>query len=320
MASRYPLFDRSQLTLMPLAKREHDLSVDTLLPLIPLPTTLPAILNTAQDIERAHERGAQCILMMGAHVLRSGVQRYIIDLMERGYITCLAGNGACAVHDFEFALIGATTESVRKYIATGQFGLWNETGKLNEIISYAACQKIGLGESLGAYIVENNLPHQGISLFAHAYRLGIPFTVHAGIGLDIIHEHPNCDGAALGAASYMDFLIFARCLQGLEGGVFMNLGSAITGPEVFLKALAMVRNCAAQTGKPAETFSVLVSDLHKLPEDTRLEPQRSAAHYYYRPWKTLLSRTGKEKGVARYVQREHRKLIPELWTALRNKL
>lgn len=318
MSSRYPLFDRSRLTLRPLSERVHDLTLDTLQSLRPEASVDKNVHETAVALHQARSTGAQRILMMGAHLIRSGVQRYLIDLMENGFITCLAGNGACAIHDFEFAMIGATTESVRRYIQTGQFGLWQETGHLNDIVADAARRKIGIGEALGEYITTNDLPHKKFSLFAHAYRLGIPFTVHVGIGMDIVHEHPNCDPASVGTASYTDFLIFARCVQGLESGVFMNLGSAVTGPEIFLKALAMARNCANREGSPVDSFSVLVSDLHELPQDTLSEPPRGAAHYYYRPWKTLLSRAVKERGVARYVQRDHRKLVPELWTALQN--
>lgn len=316
MSSRYPLFDRNKLTLRPLRERTHDLGLESILPLVSVPVTDKTVLEAAAALVEARANAASVILMMGAHVIRAGVQRYLIDLMEHGYITCLAGNGACAVHDFEFALAGVTTESVRRYIRTGQFGLWRETGLLNDIITQGARQNIGIGEAVGAYIHDNVLPNRDVSLFAQAYRLGIPFTVHTGIGLDIIHEHPNCDGAAVGAASYTDFLIFARCLQSLEGGAFLNLGSAVTGPEVFLKALAMARNVAAGGGRPVDRFYVLVSDLHALPKETEAEPPRGTAPYYYRPWKTLLSRTVKEGGLARYVQYDHKQLVPELWSAV----
>jgi len=161
--------------------------------------------SVASKIIAAKKRGAAVVLMMGAHVLRSGVQRYLIDLMERGYISCIAMNGAGAVHDYEFALIGATTESVACYIRDGRFGLWQETGRINDIVSEAAKNDMGLGEAVGSVIEEERFPHRDISIFAAGYRPGIPVTVHVGIGYDILHEFPNCDGAAYGATSYTDF-------------------------------------------------------------------------------------------------------------------
>ena len=176
---------------------------------------------------------------MGAHVLRAGVNRHLIDLMERGFLSHLAVNGAAAIHDYELALIGATTESVARYVKSGEFGLWRETGELNDWIVEAARLGYGLGENVGRRIQESDYPYREWSVFAAAYRLQVPVTVHVGIGYDILHEHPNCDGASVGAASYRDFLIFARAVEKLEGGVLLNFGSAIMGPEVYLKALAM---------------------------------------------------------------------------------
>ncbi len=272
----------------------------------------------AQRIREARERGAEVILMMGAHVLRSGVQRYLIDLMERGLITAVAGNGACAIHDYELALIGATTESVARYIQEGQFGLWEETGRLNDMIARAASEGLGLGEALGQEIAEGDYPRKDISVLAAAWRLGIPFTVHVGIGYDIIHEHPNCDGAALGAASYRDFLIFAKVVERLEHGVVMNFGSAIMSPEVFLKALAMVRNVAAQKGGKVSEFTTLVCDLHDLPCDYRHEAAKSSPSYYFRPWKTMLVRTVADGGTSYYVKGHHADTVAQLWTAVQD--
>src|SRR5947199_2058715 len=156
--------------------------------------------------------------------------------MERGLLTHLAMNGAGPIHDWEFALIGASTESVARYIQTGEFGLWTETGRMNDAIRAAAAQRIGLGEALGRAILEGPFPHRDVSVLAAAARLGVPVTVHVGIGYDILHQHPNCDGAALGAASYRDFLVFTESVSRLEGGVLFNFGSAVMGPEVYLKA------------------------------------------------------------------------------------
>ncbi len=316
MGSRYPLFDRSTLVLEPLADRRHDLTIEAILPLAAAEVHFPELDQVAQTILRTRQDGAGVVLMMGAHVLRSGVQRYLIDLMERGLITALAGNGACAVHDYELALIGATTESVARYIQDGRFGLWRETGRLNDIIARATSEGMGLGEAVGQEIDGKEYPHKDISLLAAAYRLKIPFTIHVGIGYDIIHEHPNCSGAAVGAASYTDFLIFTHVLENLARGVVMNFGSAVMAPEVFLKALAMVRNAARGRGEKLPGFTSLVCDLHTLPAGYRTETAKNDPSYYYRPWKTMLVRTVADGGTSHYVEGRHADTIPQLWTAL----
>jgi hypothetical protein len=316
MSTRHRRFDTKRLRLLPLAERIHDLDLArTLVPLTPALFVPPALAETAKALAAARDSGAARILMLGAHVLRSGVQPQIIDLMERGLVDCLSMNGACAIHDFEFALIGATTESVARYIKDGQFGLWTETGGLNEVAKIAARDGLGLGEAVGRAIAQGDFPHCGASVFAAAWRLGIPACVHVGMGLDIVHEHPNCDGAAWGQASYADFLTLAAVMERLEGGVVMNFGSAVTAPEVFLKALAMVRNVALQEGREVKRFTTLVCDLHDLPQDYRAEAPRGSAGYYFRPWKTMLVRTVADGGKSHYVQGPHRETVPALWTA-----
>ncbi|MGM0494915.1 MAG: hypothetical protein ACQER1_18425, partial [Armatimonadota bacterium] len=217
-------FDRSRLKLKSLSEREHDLNVGVVMALEDAPDAVEnADLATLADrIIAARERNSAVIWTIGAHVIRSGVQRFLIDLMERGIITHLAGNGAVAIHDFEFALIGATCESVAKYISEGQFGLWEETGRLNTIARAAADNDLGFGETIGHEIETGMFPHSDVSVLAAAYRLDIPATIHVSIGYDIVHEHPGCDGAAIGAASYTDFLIFARSVEALEGGAYLT--------------------------------------------------------------------------------------------------
>src|SRR4051812_39774070 len=240
----YPTFDRSRLRIQPLARRQHDLDLSAVLPLdAPLPPfTHPALPVLGRRLVEARRQGRSRILLMGAHVLRAGVARYLIDLMERGLVSHLAMNGAGPIHDWEFALVGATTESVARYVRTGEFGLWEETGRMNDVIRAGAGAGLGLGEALGRAILEGPFPHRDVSVLAAGVRLGVPVTVHVGIGYDILHEHPNCDGAAVGQTSYQDFLIFAETVRHLEGGVLLNCGSAVMGPEVYLKALAMARN------------------------------------------------------------------------------
>jgi hypothetical protein len=215
----YPVFDRSKLIVKPLTERKHDMHMSEMLPLdadVPVDPN-PDYDVLARRLVEAKERGSARMLMMGAHVIKVGMSRWIIDMMERGLITHLSANGACAIHDYELSLVGETTESVARYIKSGEFGLWRETGNLNEIAKCAASEGIGFGEAVGREILEGDYPHKDVSIFAAAKRLGIPATIHVGIGYDIIHEHPNTDGAALGAASYTDFLIFTETIyRGLE--------------------------------------------------------------------------------------------------------
>jgi hypothetical protein len=313
----YPQFDRSRLAIQPLAQRQHDLDLSALLPLdAPLPAFEHAALPVlGRRLAAARRQGSARLLVMGAHVIRAGVSRYLIDLMERGLIDHIAMNGAGPIHDWEFALIGATTESVARYIRSGEFGLWRETGRMNDIIREAARQGLGLGEGLGQAIHAGTFPHAEISILAAGVRLGVPVTVHSGIGYDILHEHPNCDGAALGETSYRDFLVFAQTVTRLEGGVMLNFGSAVMGPEVYLKALAMARNVAHQEGRVIQHFTTAVFDLIPLEGDTRQQAAKSDPRYYYRPWKTILVRTVADGGESFYIQGDHRLTVPHLHRA-----
>jgi hypothetical protein len=257
--------------------------------------------------------------MMGGHVIRAGVSRYIIDLIERGLVTHVAMNGAGPIHDWELAQIGATTESVARYIRSGEFGLWHETGRMNDAIAAGARDGLGMGEALGREIVERRsgeFPYQDTSILAAGYRLRVPVTVHVGIGYDIIHEHPNADGAALGSTSYQDFLIFTESVTRLEAGVMLSFGSAVMGPEVYLKALAMARNVAHQEGRRITQFTTAVFDLMPLPDETRQEAAKSNPQYYFRPWKTILVRTVADGGESFYVQGDHRATLPALYHEL----
>ncbi len=314
MSSR--MFDRNGLEILPLDDRQHDLDISVVVDPVAAAEVPLALADYAVRLKAARERGAGRIMMMGAHVIRSGVQRYVFDMMERGYVSCLAVNGACLIHDYELALIGATTESVARYVSSGQFGLWKETGRINEIAGLAASQGLGLGEAVGRIISNGDFPHKDKSVFARAYELGIPVTVHVGIGYDIVCEHPNYDGAAWGQASYTDFLRFAGEMVTLEGGACMTFGRAVMAPEIFLKALAMVRNTARQKGEEIKRFATLVCDLADLPDEFQLEARRGSAGYYFRPWKTLLVRTVADGGESFYVKGPHAETIPALWTAL----
>jgi hypothetical protein len=319
MASRYEAFDRSRLLIKPLGERINDLEISRWMALSDAapPFAHADLATLAQRLQAARERGAARILMMGAHVLRAGVNRFLIDWIERGVITHIAFNGAGAIHDYELARIGATTESVARYIRSGEFGLWQETGELNGVIAQAAAEGLGLGENVGRHIDASEYPHKELSVFAAAYRAGVPATVHAGIGYDILHEHPNCDGAAIGAASYRDFLIFARGVENLEGGVMLSFGSAIMAPEVYLKALAMSRNVAHQEGRVVKNFTTAVFDMVPIGGDIHRELPKSDPGYYFRPHKTILVRTVADGGESFYFCGDHRATVPALWRLAR---
>ena len=311
-SSKFSIFDRSRLKIQPLSTRHHDLTLNHWMQLEdPAPPFVHPDLPTLADriLASSHSR----ILMIGAHVLRAGVNRHLIDLLNRGRITHIAVNGAAVIHDYELARIGATTESVERYIQTGEFGLWRETGELNDWIAEAARENLGLGENIGRRIHASDFPHRDLSIFAAAWRLSIPITVHVGIGYDILHEHPNCDGAATGAASYRDFLIFAQAVENLEGGVLLNFGSAVMAPEVYLKALAMARNVSAT---PIKHFTTAVFDLVPIRGDFRRELSKSDPGYYFRPHKTILVRTVRDGGESFYFCGGHRATIPALWRLL----
>lgn len=316
--SRYRLFDRSRLEVLPLGERAHDLEIANWLELGDETPQYahPDLAVVASRMRAAREAGRSVMLVMGAHVLRAGVNRHLIDLMERGLVTHLAFNGAGAIHDYELARIGATTESVARYIRSGQFGLWKETGELNEWIVEAAQRGDGFGETVGRKIFESDFAYRDLSVFAAGWRCGVPVTVHAGLGYDILHEHGNCDGAAVGKASYTDFLIFAAGVEQLEGGVLLNVGSAIMGPEVYLKALAMARNVARQEGREIRKFTTAVFDLVPIQGDHRKELPKTDPGYYFRPQKTILVRTVADGGESYYFQGPHRATVPALWRAL----
>ena len=317
----YKQFDRSKLDLLPLEQRIHDIDLEKVAinpgDLIPEYDN-PALEQISSAIINARRKyGATVLMMYGAHVIRTGNSPLMIDMMKRGLITHFATNGAGSIHDFEFSMIGHTCESVAKYISEGQFGLWNETGIINDIINDAAKEGIGWGEALGRYIWENNFPYREKSVLAMGYHLGVPCTVHIGIGNDIINEHPNFDGGAAGACSYTDFLVYTNSIDNLEHGVFLNFGSAVAGPEVYLKALAMTRNVAKREGRKIADFTTAVFDLLAIDssDDYSAAPPKSDPRYYFRPWKTILARTVADGGHSYYVRGEHNKTFPNLWKA-----
>ncbi|MFA6499876.1 MAG: hypothetical protein WC256_12995 [Desulfurivibrionaceae bacterium] len=191
----------------------------------------------------SHKNDRPIVVGMGAHVIKVGLNPILIDLMERGIISAIALNGAGIVHDTEIAMVGRTSEEVGDVLGSGAFGAAKETGEVvNAGINQGAKKGLGLGEALGGYLLAQDFPYNNMSLLATAKRLGIPLTVHVAMGTDIVHIHPTANGAAIGQTSHQDFRLFCGLVADLEGGAYLNFGSAVLLPEVFLKALTLARN------------------------------------------------------------------------------
>ena len=238
---------------------------------------------------------------MGAHPIKVGLNPIIVDLLDRRIVTGLAMNGAGIIHDTEIAMVGHTSEDVAAEIGEGRFGAAEETGKfLNAAIAEGAEKDLGLGRSVGAMLMREKFPFNRYSLLAKAYELDIPVTVHVALGTDIIHFHPDVDGPSIGKTSHLDFRIFARLVSMLEGGVFINLGSAVIMPEVFLKALSLVRNL----GYDVKNFTTVNMDFIQ----------------QYRPMTNVVHRPTLEGGKGYSLVGHHEIMFPLLAAAVIEKL
>ena len=251
-------------------------------------------------IRRAKSRNKPIIFAMGAHVIKVGLNPIIIDMMKQGFIDALAFNGAGIIHDFEVAFAGQTSEDVATQIKDGKFGMARETGEmLNRCANLASRKNFGLGEAVGRMIASSSFPHKDLSLLARAYEWGIPTTVHVALGTDIIHFHPDASGSSLGKTSLNDFFLFCSLVEKLEGGgVFVNVGSAVVLPEVFLKAVSYIRN----SGKPLNHFHTAVFDFIS----------------HYRPQQNVVKRPISGKGKGFYFIGHHEIMIPLLAAALKS--
>ncbi len=269
-------------------------------------------------IAEARKNRKPVILSIGAHVIKNGLSRYLIDLVKRGLITHIAGNGAGSIHDFELAYNGGTSEDVPTAIEDGSFGMWEETGRwMNEALQTGTKAGLGYGESLAAYIERNpdSFPYKEDCVLYQAYLNGIPATYHIALGTDIIHQHPIVDFAAIGAASGVDFQILCHSVSRLDGGVFLNFGSGVIGPEVFLKALSISRNL----GYPTYRITTANFDLIEL-GDYRKKIGYSDPHYYYRPRKNIVNRPTSVGGKGWHFCGDHMQTIPNLYKKLIAKL
>lgn len=251
-----------------------------------------------QAIVRAHQSSRPVVWGMGAHVIKCGLSPLLIQLMERGIVSALALNGAGIIHDFELALSGQTSEEVAEQIQAGQFGMARETGEeLNQAINRGVAKGLGLGQAVGSYLQQAAPPYLDCSLAAAAYRLKIPLAVHVAIGTDIIHLHPQADGAALGKGSHLDFRLLAAVVAELEGGgVFINAGSAVIIPEVFLKAVTLVRNL----GYSLQDFTTVNLDFIS----------------HYRPLQNVVKRPTAQGGKGINLVGHHELLIPLIIAAI----
>lgn len=250
-----------------------------------------------QAIVAARKRGRPVLLGMGAHPIKVGIAPTIIDLMKKGIITAVATNGACIIHDFELSLLGRTSEDVANELCAGRFGMARETGReLNRAIREGVKKGYGIGRSVGECIFKSKNRFREKSLFAEGFRLGIPVTVHVAVGTDIIHMHPGADGAMIGEGSLRDFRLLASVVSDLEGGVYINLGSAVILPEVFLKALTIARNL----GHTVEDITAVNMDFIQ----------------HYRPRENVLCRPTLMKGRSYALTGHHEIMFPLLAAAL----
>jgi len=281
----------------------------------------PEFEELAERIRQAKRKHRPIIWSLGGHVIKAGLSRYLIELMKSGFVQHLAGNGAVSIHDFELAYLGGTSEDVTSALEDGTFGMWEETGRwMNQAIrdgwlkrSQRRSQRLGYGESLAVYIDKHpkRFPYRDISVLYQGYQCGIPVTFHIALGTDIIHQHPNIDFSALGGTAGIDFKKYCESVTQLEGGVFLNFGSAVIGPEVFLKALSIARNLGFKVKK----FTTANFDLLDL-GNYRTINGHNIYHYYYRPWKNIVSRPVSLGGKGFHFSIDHKVSIPLLYQKL----
>jgi hypothetical protein len=306
-SSGHSPLDFHRLKTYPLAKRRHLVSVKEFAGLVEpgreleqfldsLPDVLAAkeLRSLASAIAQARRHHKEVAVAMGAHVIKTGCSPLLVDLIERGIVTAIALNGGGAIHDYEISLIGATSEDVATSIEDGSFGMAEETAKAMSLaFKEGARSGHGLGRYLGELILAEKNPHAKASVLAAAAKKGIPATVHVAVGTDIVHMHPGVSGMALGESSLLDFRRLCGVVARLDGGVWINLGSAVVLPEVFLKALAVARNL----GHPVKHFTAANLDLHQ----------------HYRPRTNVLARP---RGKAIAITGHHELLLPLLRLAI----
>jgi hypothetical protein len=255
----------------------------------------------ARKIAHAHGANRTVLLGMGAHPIKVGLSPLVIDFMERGIIDAVALNGAGVIHDFELAFAGQTSEDVAASLQDGSFGMAEETGAfINQAVTEGSNKELGIGAAVGRAINQQKLPHRRLSILAAGDRLGLPITCHIAIGTDIIHMHPKADGKALGDCSLRDFRTLASIVATLEGGVYLNFGSAVVLPEVFLKAISLARNL----GHAVQSLTTVNLDF--LP--------------HYRPLTNVVSRPTLQSGKGYHLTGHMEIMVPLLFSAVLEEL
>jgi len=293
----YEAFDFSRVATYPIAEGPNKVTLRELVEpaqaaAAPEPVPDERLAAIAEALRDARAAGRPVLCFLGAHPVKLGLSPLVIDLMERGLLTHVAGHGATAIHDFELALIGATSEDVPDALPQGRFGMAAETGRLvNAALVEGTRRGLGFGEALGRLILGEAMPektafrHPEKSVLAAGVRLGIPVTIHAGIGADITDQHPDFDAAAKGAASGYDFAVYVASVAKLEhGGAVLNVGSAVTGPEVLLKAVSM----AANVGRPPQGIVTADFDLRPVAPEDATDTEKPT--YYFRDHKSIVTR------------------------------
>jgi len=328
---KFPFFPYEKISTYPLKNRKNKVTQaslyfpDRVMAMKP-EFTHPDLGAIADAIVEARKKGWPVIWLMGAHPVKAGMSPLIIDLMQRGICTLLCGNFASAIHDFEIALIGETSEVVPNALPRGEFGLAAETGfYINDAIAWGNKRRLGLGETLGRVIngeakgeLAMEFPFKHESYLAQGYLKGIPVTIHATMGTDITDQHPNFDGECKGGCSGRDFGVFAAHvleMYGRGGGVYLNVGSAVTGPEVFLKAVSM----AANVGMPPK--GLVAADFDIRPANLQHMSDEHKYSYYFRDIKSVVTRIPEAfGGRGYYIQGDFFQAIPALYQVIRQKM
>jgi hypothetical protein len=308
--SRYPEIDLTRVRTVGIDERLNKVSVEEFgrpvqlagarrwLASLPRLLAARSLVALVEALQQARTSGRARVFMLGGHVVKTGVSPYLVDLVRRGFITHLASNGSFSIHDVETARFGRTSEDVAATLESGTFGMVRETPEfMFAAFADGAARREGMGECLGRHLLGAGAPHLGHSLLAQAYQAGVPFTVHVSLGGDILHQHPGADGRTLGDLSLRDFRILAAALPGLhQGGVVVNLGSAVVMPETFLKALTVARNVEG----PVQAFTTANLDMLQ----------------HYRPAENVLRRPTQTSGQGLAITGHHELLIPLLHALL----
>ncbi len=311
-----------KVSTYPLASRSSKVSVKDFARVLRSGTSVKALLDSLPHIlagehfravvtalQRARQKRKPIIWGLGGHVIKCGLSSVLIDLMQSGFVTAMAMNGAAMIHDFEIGLVGSTSEDVPAALGSGQFGMADETGRyINQAIADGDKEQLGIGEAVGRFLAQ----HRGArfrkySLLAAAYRRRVPVTVHEAIGTDIIHNHPALDARALGAATHHDFLLLAALVKDMDGGgVYLNVGSAVVLPEVFVKCVSL----AANLGHPPRGITTVNMDF--------IQHYRPTQNVLLRPTAAGSSESGKPKGHGYALTGHHEIMIPLLAAALKD--